>query len=151
LQQIKEDLVPVGAPEVESEAALVAVDLDVRRAVVGRDLAEHVAQVVAAARSLDLDHVGPEIPEQHAEIVAVEQHRGLEDPHPLEQLAHWRALDGRTNAEIPMSMERATSASLRYSLIGAPLTGAPMQRHRCPWSEPPPLRFGTRSFAGHVG
>ena len=48
-QQVPEDVPTLGPAQVERHAALVLVHLQVGRAVVRGDLAEHVAQVVAAA------------------------------------------------------------------------------------------------------
>ena len=62
-----------------------------------RDLAEHVAQVVAAGRRLDLHHVGAEVPEVLSDEVAVEQHGHLEHADPREQpvVVHWCTLTRR--------------------------------------------------------
>ena len=48
-----------------------------------RDLTEHVAQVVAAVRRLDLDHVGAHVAEVLPDGVAVEQHGHLEHADPV--------------------------------------------------------------------
>ena len=84
-----EDLAARLGAQVEGDAALVLVDLEVRRAVVRLDLAQEVAEVVAPPGALDLDDVGAEVAQQRAEVVAVEQHRRLDDPDAREQaLAH---------------------------------------------------------------
>src|SRR3954462_123929 len=38
-----------------------------------------------------------------------------------------------------------SSPGTKSLLLGSPRQGATMQRRLCPWSEPPPLRCGTRS------
>src|SRR3954454_16027584 len=53
-----------------------------------------------------------------------------------------------------ISVSKAITPSrpgLKSPLIGAPRPGAPMQRRLRPWSEPPPLRSGTRSCPAPVG
>ena len=88
VEQLPEQLAALVGAHVERDAALVAIHLQMRRALVGHDLAEHVAEVVAAPGRLDLDHVGAEVAELLADDVAVEQHRHLEHPNPVEQTTH---------------------------------------------------------------
>ncbi len=83
-QQLVEERAALVPAQVEGDAALVLVDLDVRGAVLRGDLAEEAAQVVPHAGRLNLDHVGAEVGEQGAQGVAVEQHRGFEDTDAFE-------------------------------------------------------------------
>ena len=55
IEEAPEDLETLRLPQVDGDAALVPVDLDVRWAVTRHDLAEEVAQVVTDGRRFDLD------------------------------------------------------------------------------------------------
>ncbi len=86
--ETEEDLPALLAAEIEREAPLVLVHLQVRRAVAGRELPEEVTDVVALPRRLDLDHVGAEVAEDHADGVAVEEHGRLEHANAFEEPHH---------------------------------------------------------------
>src|SRR5215208_6186515 len=87
-EQPPEDLASRVRAQVEPDAALVAVDLDMGGAVTRHDLAEEVAKVVPHRWTFDLDHVGAEVTEMSSDGVAVEEHRRLDDSDAGKQLAH---------------------------------------------------------------
>ena len=69
--QVPEHRLALRQTQVDRDAALVAVELHVGTRVLRRDLAADDAQVVAPSGGFNLDHVGPEITEEHPEVVAV--------------------------------------------------------------------------------
>lgn len=87
-EQPPEDLLPRGRVEVQRHAALVLVDLHVGGAVVRRDLAKEVTQVVTLERALYLDDIGAQIAEQRPHVVAVEQRRRLQNADAFQLLQH---------------------------------------------------------------
>src|SRR5690606_18467418 len=63
-EQVERDLLSLGGAEVEGDAVLVAADGPPERAGPGGVLGAEAADGVAAARVLDLDHVGAEVAEE---------------------------------------------------------------------------------------
>ena len=78
---------PSGRLEVERHAPLVAVDRQEVRAVALRpeERRPHDAHGVAAARLLDLDHLGPEVGEQHRAVGPREHAGEVEHADPVEE------------------------------------------------------------------
>ena len=82
-QEPVEELLAVGHPQVEGHAPLVAVDALPDQADVTLALAPR-AQRVADAGLLDLDHLGPELPEGGGHHRPGGQGGGVDHPEPLE-------------------------------------------------------------------
>jgi hypothetical protein len=91
--QLLRDLLPLLLPQVQCDRALVArlhLPPD-RRAVLDQP---PVAQRIARARRLDLDHVGAEVAERLAGKGAGDQLAHLDDPQALQGLLGSHALEG---------------------------------------------------------
>jgi hypothetical protein len=90
--QLERQRAPLLTPEVESARALAAV----HRQVVGRFAAGERgaprARLVAALGTLDLDHVGAQIGQQHRAIGARQDAREIDHADPEERLARLRGL-----------------------------------------------------------
>jgi hypothetical protein len=87
-QQVIENGAPRIRPQVEFDAALVPVAQQVKHAVLRGDAVTELPQVITGARSLDLDHVGPEVTEKAAGLVTGRQYRAFQDPHATKQVHH---------------------------------------------------------------
>ena len=81
--ELEVDLDRLGLAQVERDAALVAVDVEVQQRVALDDRPRHLADVVALGR-LDLDDVGAEVGEEAAELARAEQ-RALDHPDTVEE------------------------------------------------------------------
>ena len=90
---------PLRALEVERRRPLVPVGGDEIGADSGLPLADPRrppgAGLIAAVRLLDLDHVRPEVPQQHGEIGTGEDARGVDDADPGEGALSWGARTAR--------------------------------------------------------
>jgi hypothetical protein len=87
-QQPEEHLAAGLRAQVGRHTAFPPIDVEVRRAVVGSDLPEEVAQIVTDARGFHLDDVRTEIGQDPARLIAIEQYGALENPDSFQQFDH---------------------------------------------------------------
>jgi hypothetical protein len=84
--KLPEHLLILWIPKIKCDAALIAVEVQMSRAVSWADLTQDVSHVITSLPVLNFDDVRSEVPKHHPDVIAVHQGRAFNDPHSCEKV-----------------------------------------------------------------